>query len=72
MVNVTRVERTSERLSNVGLGGKIVNFIRLYSFNRPSDALVLRELQRDSLDGLRNTRRATATITTKDTIAQSK
>jgi hypothetical protein len=53
VINVCSVERRAERLSNMTLCSKVVDFIRLYSLDGSPDRLVLRELQRDSLDGLR-------------------
>ena len=53
------------------LGSEVVDFIRPYSFDGSFDGFVFEELQRYRLDGRRYHRRARATITTKNTIAQS-
>jgi hypothetical protein len=71
MVNVIGVERLIERFPDVSLSSEVVDLIRPYPLHRSLDALVLQELQRYSFDGLRNHRRRTATITTKNTIPQS-
>jgi hypothetical protein len=72
MVDIGGVEGASDGFSYVSLGCEVVDFIWLYSFNRSLDRFVFEEFQRYRLDGLRYQRRRRATITTKNTIAQSK
>src|SRR5688572_10233444 len=45
MIDFGGVQRLLERFPNVRLGPKIVDLIRLYSLDRPSDGFVLDELQ---------------------------
>lgn len=53
MINVARIKRASEGLPNVGLSCEVIDLIGLYSSDRSGNRLVLRKLQRYSLDGLR-------------------
>ena len=39
-INVVRIDRAAKRFSNVCLGSKVVDFIRLYSFDCSSDAFI--------------------------------
>ena len=71
MVNVCRINWAREGFSNVRLRTQVIDLIRLYSPDRPSDRLVLEELEGDRLNPLREHTMSTPAITTKHLITQT-